>query len=166
MEGVPGLRDNLPLPPDEIRIECHRHRAGPGAPVHDPGGIGACSRWWSAARATPPDWGVENDPHPGGMPSNPLWSIEVPWIVGDTGFFEELDQFLAEGFGPVMFLLIGDVLVDGIPGRCTHSEGRVSLLPLETRTFRFANPRRRGFFNSRMKSERQAVGLSETSRWT
>ncbi len=55
------------------------------------------------------------------MPSNPHGSIEVVWIVGDAGFFEDLDQFLAEGLGPVMLLRAGRLVwVEGMRGCCWH----------------------------------------------
>ena len=59
------------------RMGCLRHRQS-RLPHLDPSRIGACSRWLSAA--TPPDDGVQNGPHPGGMPSRSVCSIEVTRI--------------------------------------------------------------------------------------
>ena len=91
------------------RMGCLRHRQS-RLPHLDPSGIGACSRWLNPRqRVTPPDHRIKHNPHPGGMPSRAVCSIEVTRIVGSSGFLQELDQLLAEGFQPMVFLLIGNV---------------------------------------------------------
>jgi len=47
-------------------------------------------------------------------------SIKIPRVVFNTGFFQELDEFLVELLQSVMLLLIGDVFPHRVTNRGAH----------------------------------------------
>ena len=76
--------------------------------------------------------------HPGGCASgqtNLRRLIQIPLIVVDSGFLKNRGQLFSEGLMPMMGLLIGDVVSNGIMRGGADGKGRIAFLPLELRLF-------------------------------